>query len=264
MNFVIKKGFTLIELLVVISIIAVLSVVGITVFGGIQKNARDAKRKADVGSIIKAYEVRYNSSGSYGNTIVEGTAFSSGSLPTPPEGGSYDVILDNDTGGIKACATLEGSTDFCKGSTQEQPPTDSSDVTYLSGTPPPPPLPDNQNLWFGDITYYSTNDCNNLMLWVCDKDYPQGPITVNIYNGPKASNNLVATGQTSFTWGGTNVPSVCGATAQKTGFSLATPASLKDGQTHTLYYYGMSLNTSGQPGSRGEVGGSSEPFKCPR
>lgn len=255
------KGFTLVELLIVISIIAILSVVGVTIFGGVQKNARDAKRKADVESIIKAYEVRYNSSGSYGNTIVEGTTFASGSLPTPPEGGAYTVMLDNTTKGIRVCANLDDRSRYCQGSIQEQPPTDSSDVTYLAGIPPPP---DNYNLWFGDITYYSTNDCNNLMLWVCDKDYPAGPITVKIYDGPKSNNQLIATGQTSFTWGGTNVPSVCGTTAQNTGFSLSTPASLKDGQTHTLYYYGISLNTDGQPGSKGEVDGSSEPFKCPR
>ena len=37
-------GFTLVELLVVVAIIAVLSVIGITIFTGVQKNARDARR----------------------------------------------------------------------------------------------------------------------------------------------------------------------------------------------------------------------------
>ncbi len=40
-----KKGFTLIELLIVIAIIAILSTVGMLVFGNVQKNARDARVK---------------------------------------------------------------------------------------------------------------------------------------------------------------------------------------------------------------------------
>ncbi|MBI4038183.1 prepilin-type N-terminal cleavage/methylation domain-containing protein [Candidatus Daviesbacteria bacterium] len=54
-----SRGFTLIELLVVVSIIAILSVIGITVFSGVQKNARDAKRRGDIDAISKAMEVHY-------------------------------------------------------------------------------------------------------------------------------------------------------------------------------------------------------------
>ena len=57
-----KSGFTLIELLVVISIIAVLSVIGMVVFSGVQKGARDAKRRGDVDAIAKALELHYNTS----------------------------------------------------------------------------------------------------------------------------------------------------------------------------------------------------------
>lgn len=128
-------GFTLVELLVVITIIAILSVIGVTVFTGVQKNARDTRKKGDVESIIKAYEVRYASTGSYGTTLIEGTAFASGSVPTPPEGGAYDVMLDNTTGGIKVCSTLADGSAFCQGSVQEQAPTGTTNVTYLSGGP---------------------------------------------------------------------------------------------------------------------------------
>src|SRR3989344_7035881 len=140
-----SKGFTLVELLVVIAIIAVLSVIGVTVFSGIQNNARDSKRKADVNAIIKAYEVRYSSSGSYGDTLMEGTAFASGSLPIPPEGGNYTIMQDKTTKGIKVCAALEASPQryctetsdncSCKGAVQETPPSGTTNITYLAGGP---------------------------------------------------------------------------------------------------------------------------------
>ena len=57
------RGFTLIELLVVISIIAILSAIGITVFSGVQKGARDAKRKADLNAIYTALEIYYYQNG---------------------------------------------------------------------------------------------------------------------------------------------------------------------------------------------------------
>lgn len=60
-----KKGFTLVELLVIIAIIAILSVIGVTVFSGVQKNARDAKRRADLDSIRLALEIYKSVNGRY-------------------------------------------------------------------------------------------------------------------------------------------------------------------------------------------------------
>lgn len=59
-------GFTLVELLVVISIIAVLSVVGLTVYSSVSTSARDSRRKADIDAIAKAFETNQNiTSGQY-------------------------------------------------------------------------------------------------------------------------------------------------------------------------------------------------------
>jgi prepilin-type N-terminal cleavage/methylation domain-containing protein len=55
-------GFTLVELMVVMAIIAVLSVVGMGVYSGIQSNARDARRREELDSIVKALEINKSSS----------------------------------------------------------------------------------------------------------------------------------------------------------------------------------------------------------
>lgn len=63
-----KKGFTLVELLVAISIIAILSAIGMIVFGNVQMQARDSKRKQDLRAISTALEIYYNKNGKYPNT----------------------------------------------------------------------------------------------------------------------------------------------------------------------------------------------------
>lgn len=134
-----RRGFTLVELLVVIAIIAILSVIGVTVFTGIQKNARDSKRKADIESIAKAYEVKYNNTGTYGDldpTKSENTSlFSSKAFPKDPRDKDYTIVVNGTTAnasGFRVCAALERNGDdtcasvsntcFCKSSIQGQAP----------------------------------------------------------------------------------------------------------------------------------------------
>lgn len=78
------RGFTLVELLVVITIIAILSIIGLVVFTNIQKGARDAKRRADMDAIAKALGVHFGECvvGTYCN--LQTSYFTSGSIPTDP------------------------------------------------------------------------------------------------------------------------------------------------------------------------------------
>lgn len=52
-----KKGFTLIELIIVMAIIGILAVVGIVAISGKAQEARNAKRKSDVASVISALQL---------------------------------------------------------------------------------------------------------------------------------------------------------------------------------------------------------------
>lgn len=105
-KFLPKGGFTLVELLVVVSIIAILAVIGFVVFTGVQKNARDAKRKADIDAISKALETAYNQSTAQ-YPAVTGPMFSRGTIPTDPLGGSYMGLPGGTTATYNVCADLE-------------------------------------------------------------------------------------------------------------------------------------------------------------
>lgn len=122
------KGFTLVELLVVVAIIAVLSVIGITIFSGVQKNARDARRKADISSISNALEAHVNTTtnqfctgaaGTYCAPLASVSWFSSGLIPTDPStGAQYTGLPVNGATSYSVCATLEAGGTYCQANQQ--------------------------------------------------------------------------------------------------------------------------------------------------
>lgn len=131
-----KNAFTLVELLVVISIIAILSVIGITVFTGAQKSARDAKRKGDLRAMALALEQYKTANGTYpnlsafsdqtGSTWAAFTTALTGYMATVPNdpkmGGTccgadwyvYGYITLNSGAGFKLCANLENNSDSAR------------------------------------------------------------------------------------------------------------------------------------------------------
>jgi len=116
-----KKGFTLIELLVAISILAVISGIGIISYRTAQQKARDSKRKADLEQVRAALEMYRSDTETYpvGNWSEAIAALSGGTEKyisttfTDPKNYSYYY---NSTDGYtySLCAYLEtGGTGDC-------------------------------------------------------------------------------------------------------------------------------------------------------
>ncbi|MEK7617294.1 MAG: prepilin-type N-terminal cleavage/methylation domain-containing protein, partial [Patescibacteria group bacterium] len=119
-----KRGFTLIELLVVISIIAILSIIGMTVYGVVQKSARDARRRGDLHAIAQALEQYKAANGIYPGS--SGQFFSCWNSQWAPSGNTafYDVLVPkyiqtlpvdpiNKEGGIGNFLGDNSPTDLC-------------------------------------------------------------------------------------------------------------------------------------------------------
>jgi general secretion pathway protein G len=117
-----KRGFTLLELLVSMTIIAVLTAIGIVSYSSVNKRSRDVKRKSDLEQVRSALEMYRADNGAYPNI---GSGFldaqgldtdlvDSGYTPQVPDDPSddnayyYDAI---DTSGVYSsyciCAELE-------------------------------------------------------------------------------------------------------------------------------------------------------------
>lgn len=103
-----SAGFSLIELMIAISIVAIVSALGITSINTIQKNSRDTQRQADLRTIQSALQQYYADQNRYPSTLdselTDGTAFTDCSgkaspctatktyiskMPKDPLGGEY-------------------------------------------------------------------------------------------------------------------------------------------------------------------------------
>lgn len=91
------QGFTLVELLVVIAILAILAVIGLATFSGIQRNARDARRREEVQSIAQALEANKTMNSTTYNTLLN-TNFQAGLIPTDTTTAQYSVAWTTTAG----------------------------------------------------------------------------------------------------------------------------------------------------------------------
>lgn len=118
-----SEGFTLIELLVTISIIAVLSTIGASLYQGIQTKAKDSIRKNDLAKIATALEIYREQYGKYvgttqGSNCITGDIYSdtdflvllNGSVPKDPAGQNYLYTTENNCQSFRLFTKLENCT----------------------------------------------------------------------------------------------------------------------------------------------------------
>lgn len=102
-----KNGFTLIELLVVITIIAILATIGTVVYFNAPRNARDAKRKADIESISKALELNKEQNSTY--KALSKNNFGQKSIPSDPGTYKYCVLSSTTLDSVDVPGTWDGT-----------------------------------------------------------------------------------------------------------------------------------------------------------
>lgn len=127
-----KKGFTLVELLVVVTIIGIISAVGMTAYSNSLAQARDAKRKGDVNTITAAYELAYNPQTRIYPVLTE-QDFKNGKIPKDPKGEDYLGLLEESSDRYQICTILETTDEqYCKSS-------DDAIIAQADNNPPPTP-----------------------------------------------------------------------------------------------------------------------------
>jgi prepilin-type N-terminal cleavage/methylation domain-containing protein len=96
----IQSGFTIIELLIVIAVIAILALLTINNYVGVQAKGRDANRLTDINNIKDKLEEYYNENNGYPSTITASTftGFDAENLKDPK---GQDIKIE----GVKANAT---------------------------------------------------------------------------------------------------------------------------------------------------------------
>ena len=111
-----KNGFSLIELLVAITIIAILSAIGLTAYQSIYKTSRDAQRKSDIKLIQSALEQYVGDQQNYPLTLTFGSPLISGSkvylnkVPSSPTTPNYSYQA---TGVGCASGAEKNCTSYC-------------------------------------------------------------------------------------------------------------------------------------------------------
>lgn len=130
-----KSGFTLIEFLIVVSILGIMSVAGISAFSTSLQRSRDARRKADAGSLQKGLELYYTDKNAYptsGPTASTTALCANGftttasctapiyiqNLPKDPNGGVYYYATDASGSYYKIYTAIERGDDSGTGVNQ--------------------------------------------------------------------------------------------------------------------------------------------------
>ncbi|HLL60097.1 MAG TPA: type II secretion system protein GspG [Candidatus Nitrosocosmicus sp.] len=114
-----RRGFTLVEVLVVSTIIGLLAAGGFVSYSAINKQSRDARRKADIEQIRAAVEMYRSNNGTYPTSLTFGGSLCdpagcssnkySEKIPQDPEPGKYTYYYSGSTNDYTVGSYLEGN-----------------------------------------------------------------------------------------------------------------------------------------------------------
>lgn len=112
------NGFTFVELLVVVTIIVLLSAIGLASYSQVNKKARDGKRKSDLEQIRAALEIYRSDQGVYpvdgsitcGGSLQQGASVYMNPIPCDPKTGDAYAYSRPTTTTYTLGATLEVDT----------------------------------------------------------------------------------------------------------------------------------------------------------
>ncbi|MBI4036040.1 type II secretion system protein [Candidatus Daviesbacteria bacterium] len=130
-----KKGFTLIELLITISIIAILSAIGLILYSSVLKQGRDSKRQADLKSIQLALEQYVTEADAYPGQIGYLCNISQGS-PCAGSRRNYMTQIPQGYGYVPLGCDAAGNncTSYCLYAKLENPPSPPQSLPVSCGT----------------------------------------------------------------------------------------------------------------------------------
>ena len=128
------RGFTFIEILVTVTIISLLTAVAVVTYSSFMKQARDAKRKADLGQISAALEMYRSNNDTYpvGSNwattlnVLKSPVVYIQTLPTDPKNPTYIYYYSSTTGSdytlgthlendLTTCQSLSTQCTYCLG-----------------------------------------------------------------------------------------------------------------------------------------------------
>ncbi|MDO8638087.1 MAG: NBR1-Ig-like domain-containing protein [Candidatus Daviesbacteria bacterium] len=102
-------------------------------------------------------------------------------------------------------------------------------------------------------------DCSSFRGWTCDADNYNQSIDVHFYaNGPAGGGGSFAGAMTANETSDAGVKAACGNSNVGHRFTFITPDSLKDGQNHSIYAYGINIPSGNNP----QLSGSPKTINC--
>ena len=124
------KGFTLIELLVVVAIIAMLTAGGFLAFTNAQRSSRDARRRADLKSIVKVMEQYATTNGGIYPVAANYAAFAPGVSYFPA-----GTPVDPKNTGVFVYSLVSSATTYCVCAAMEVPSTGNATAVAAAACP---------------------------------------------------------------------------------------------------------------------------------